>query len=256
VRALQSDPTIFTARAMLMRPSNRLLAALPATDYARLAPELRPISLPAKQRLERQDEPIEDIYFLDRGACSVVRVMSDGQMAEVASIGNEGAIGASAFFGESHAMGDTRVYPSGATGCAIKLNAFHAEMDRRGALYNLIIRYSQALTAQLMQTTACNGVHLAEQRCCRWLLTTSHRLQTDEFPVTQEFIAAMLGLRRPTITLLVGALQHAGVIDYRRGFLRITDHAQLLRTACECYETITASHRRLYPQSPMGSSSF
>ena len=92
MRALQSDTAIFTAPASAIRGSNRLLAALPATDYARLAPELRPIPLRAKQRLQRQDEPIEDIYFLDQGACSVVRVMSDGQMVEIASIGNEGAM--------------------------------------------------------------------------------------------------------------------------------------------------------------------
>jgi CRP-like cAMP-binding protein len=235
-----------------MHSSNLLLAALPGSDYARLAPELRPISLRAKQRLQRQDEPIEDIYFLDRGACSVIRVMSDGQMAEIASIGNEGAIGATAFFGDSHAMCDTQVYPSGASGCSMHLAAFHAEMDRRGSFYNLIIRYSQALTAQLMQTTACNGLHVAQERCCRWLLTTSHRLQTDEFPVTHEFMAAMLGVRRPTITLIVGALHRSGVVDYRRGFLRITDRQQLSRSACECYGTITAGHRRLLPSVSAG----
>jgi CRP-like cAMP-binding protein len=232
--------------------SNRLLAALPAADYARLAPQLRPVSLRAKQRLQKQGEPIEDIYFLDRGACSVIKVMSDGEMAEIASIGNEGALGASAFFGHSHALGDTQVYPSGASGSSINLSAFHAEMDRRGSFYNLMIRYSQALTSQLMQTTACNGLHVAEERCCRWILTTSNRLQTDEFAVTHEFMAAMLGLRRPTITLIVGTLQHSGVIDYGRGFLRITDRTQLLQRTCECYETITATHRRLLPSVSAG----
>lgn len=242
MRALQSDTAIFTAPASAIRASNRLLAALPATDYARLAPELRPISLHAKQRLQRQDEPIEDIYFLDQGACSVVRVMSDGQMAEIASIGNEGAIGALAFLGHGHAIGDTRVYPSGARGRALNLIAFLAEMGRRGPFYDLIMHYSQALTAELMRTAACNGLHLTEERCCRWLLLTSDRLQADEFPVTHEFIAAMLGVRRPTITLIVRALQQNHVIDYRRrGFLRITDRERLLGMACECYEATKAS---------------
>ena len=234
--ALQSATGILTAPAVDVRASNRLLAALPATDYARLAPELRLISLHAKQTLQRQDEPIENVYFLDQGACSVVRVMTDGQMAEIASVGNEGAIGASAFLGHSHAMGDTRVYPSGARGRAMNRIAFLAEMGRRGPFYDLIIHYSQALTAELMRAAVCNALHLTEERCCRWLLLTSDRLQADEFPVTHEFIAAMLGVRRPTITLIVRALQQTHAIESRRGLLRITDRERLLGMACECYK--------------------
>jgi CRP-like cAMP-binding protein len=231
----------------LDRSANHLLASIPSPDYQRLAPHLTSITLRAREILQKQDEPIRQVYFFSEGACSLAKVMRDGQTAEIASIGREGAVGAWAFFGENQALGDTLVHGGDARIELLNLNVFQEEMGRHGAFYNLMIRYSQALTAQLMQTTVCNGLHSAEQRCCRWLLTTQDRLHAREFPVTHEFVASMLGVRRPTVTLIFGDLLRRGIIQYRRGCITITDRQALEQASCECYEQIAGSYRRLLP---------
>ena len=191
---------------------------------------------------------MHEVYFVSRGACSLVKKMRDGQCAEIASIGREGALGAWAFFGDQCHFGDTIVHGGDATADVMALAAFRDEMERRGAFYNVMIRYSQALTSQLMQTTVCNGLHSAAERCCRWLLTTQDRLQTDEFTLTHEFVASMLGVRRATVTLIFRDLMTRGIIDYRRGRVTVRDRAALERTACECYAQITGTFHRLLPE--------
>jgi CRP-like cAMP-binding protein len=123
-------------------------------------------------------------------------------------------------------------------------------MNRRGAFYNRIIRYSQAFSTQIMQTTVCNGLHSVEQRCCRWLLMTHDRVRKNEFDLTHEFLAVMLGVRRPTVTLIAAALQMKGFIHYRRGSMTITDRAGLEKTSCECYEVVKGNFARLLPEMP------
>jgi CRP-like cAMP-binding protein len=230
------------------RSTNQLLASLPAADYERVSRHLKSQRLRAREILQKQEEPIHDVYFFTAGACSLVKVMRDGQTAEVASIGREGAVGAWAFFGEDRTLGDTIVHGCDAHVDALSVDAFREEMERREAFYNLIIRYSQALTAQLMQTTVCNGLHSAEQRCCRWLLTTQDRLGSEEFGLTHEFVASMLGVRRPTVTLVFGELLRLGTIEYRRAYVTIKDRKALEQNACECYEHIRGSYRRLLPE--------
>jgi CRP-like cAMP-binding protein len=130
---------------------------------------------------------------------------------------------------------------------------FNAEMEKRGAFYNHLVRYNQALMSQIMQTTVCNGLHSAEQRCCRWLLMSHDRAGADEFPLTHEFLATMLGVRRPTVTIVANQLQQAGLIQYRRGSVRITDRTKLEAASCECYATVREQMRRLMPdvQAPL-----
>ena len=228
-------------------PANYLLASLPESDYQRLAQSLKSRSIRPREILQKQDEPISDVYFLTEGACSLVKVLQEGQTAEIASIGREGIIGAWVFFGEGNALGDTIVHGSQVSVEALDLEAFREEMQRHGAFYNVVIRYSQALTTQLMQTTVCNGLHSAEQRCCRWLLTMQDRLESETFRMTHEFVAQMLGLRRPTITLVFGELLDRGAIDYRRGLITIRDRRALELTACECYQQMTRGFQRLLP---------
>src|SRR5687767_13969856 len=136
--------------------------------------------------------------------------MNDGQVAEIATIGNEGMAGAHVFFGEPVSPGETIVQVADGDGYAMPAGAFDDEMQRRGAFYNLIIRYYAALTNQFMQTTVCNSLHSAEERGSRWLLLTHDRVGKDEFQLTHEFMASMLGVRRPTVTLVAGSLQRAG----------------------------------------------
>jgi CRP-like cAMP-binding protein len=117
--------------------------------------------------------------------------------------------------------------------------AFREEMDRRGPFYDLLIRYGQALVGFIMQSTACNAVHSVEQRLSRWLLLAHDRVGKDEFPLTQEFAAMMLGTSRPTVTLVAGTLQKAGLIKYHRGRVTVEDREKLEAASCECYRTAT-----------------
>jgi len=129
--------------------------------------------------------------------------------------------------------------------------AFLGEMERRGAFYNRVIRYHQALAIQIQQTTACNALHPAEQRCCRWLLMTRDRVATDELKLTHEFLAIMLGVRRPTVALIAGSLEKAGLIaNGHRGAIVITDRKKLEAASCECYATVKANFARLLPDMP------
>jgi CRP-like cAMP-binding protein len=126
-----------------------------------------------------------------------------------------------------------------------------AEMGRHGAFYNRVIRYHQALAIQIQQTTACNALHSAEQRCCRWLLMTRDRVGSDELKLTHELLAVMLGVRRPTVTLIAGTLQKAGLISNgHRGVINIADRKGLEAASCECYATVKANFARLLPEIP------
>jgi CRP-like cAMP-binding protein len=116
---------------------------------------------------------------------------------------------------------------------------FRREMDRRGPFYELLTHYAQALTGFVMQSTACNAVHSVEQRLARWLLMARDRMGTDNFPLTQEFVAMMLGATRPTVTVVAGTLQKAGLITYHRGHVTIVDGEKLEAASCECYRTAT-----------------
>jgi CRP-like cAMP-binding protein len=228
--------------------SNRLLQALPADDRRRVFTDLTPIPLKFKQVIYKQDQIIEDIIFPGGGACSLTKVMRDGDTAEIATVGNEGVLGTGVFFGDERAFGETLVQVADGDGLKMPVPAFMAEMDRGGAFYNSIIRYSQALTSQIMQTTVCNGLHSAQQRCCRWLLMTYDRVGTNDLRLTHEFMAIMLGVRRPTVTLILGELQKAGLIEHRRGTIHVVDRARLEAASCECYATVKATFARLLPE--------
>ena len=136
------------------------------------------------------------------------------------------------------------------SGYMMALEPFMAEMERRGAFYNRVIRYYQALMTQVMQTTVCNGLHSAEQRCCRWLLMTHDRVGSDELKLTHEFLSIMLAVRRPTITLIICKLERGGLVGNRRGSIRIVDRTALEAASCECYGTVKANFARLLPQIP------
>jgi CRP-like cAMP-binding protein len=238
------------ALATPIRPVNKLLATLPADDYQRIVSQLTVVPLKFKQVLHKQDERIEQIFFPGGGACSLTKIMSDGRMAEIATIGNEGVIGASVFFGDDQSFSETIVQVAEGDGLRMPVEAFVSEMARRGALYNRIIRYSQALMSQVMQTTVCNGLHSVEQRCCRWLLMTHDRVHTENLRLTQEFVAIMLGVRRPTVTLIMNDLQKAGLVESKRGTIHIMDRAGLEVASCECYGTVKATFARLLPEIP------
>jgi CRP-like cAMP-binding protein len=220
-------------------PANRLLAALPPEDYARLAPTLRNTPLKLKRMLHKPGEAIDQVYFPGGGFVSVVTVLKDGGMVEVATIGREGMLGMSAAFNGEPSPAATMVQAESDVCYTMPANAFRQEMDRRGAFYDLLTRYGQALVGFIMQSTACNAVHSVEQRLSRWLLLAHDRVGKDDFPLTQEFAAMMLGTSRPTVTVVAGTLQKAGFIKYYRGHVTIVDRENLEAASCECYQTAT-----------------
>jgi CRP-like cAMP-binding protein len=225
--------------------TNTLLAALPPDVYLRIAPALDEVPFKLKQILHKPGEPIRQIYFPGGGFCSIVTVLEDGNMVEVATIGNEGMVGVSVVLTDTPPASASMVQGEADLCYRMSVEAFRAEMDRRGPFYELITRYAQALVGFVMQSTACNAVHSVEQRLARWLLMARDRMGSEDFPLTQEFAAMMLGATRPTVTVAAGTLQRAGLITYHRGQVTILDGQQLERTSCECYRTTTALLRRV-----------
>src|SRR5688572_2710258 len=160
-------------------------------------------------------------------------------MVEVATIGREGMVGITAVLDENPVKSTSMVQGETDTCYRMKADAFRREMDRRGVFYELLTHYAQALVGFIMQSTACNAVHSVEQRLARWLLMARDRMGSDEFPLTQEFVAIMLGASRPTVTIVASILQKAGLITYHRGNLKIVDGEGLEAASCECYRATT-----------------
>jgi CRP-like cAMP-binding protein len=215
---------------------NLLLAALPPDDYQRIAATLDIIPLTLKEMLHKPGEALRHVYFPCGGFCSVVTVLQDGSMVEVATIGREGMLGVSAVIDGGPVASAAMVQAASPTCYRMSAVAFRREMDRRGSFYEILTHYSQALVGVVMQSTACNAVHSVEQRLARWLLMAQDRVGKNDFPLTQEFVAMMLGATRPTVTIVAGTLQRAGLITYHRGHVTIVDREALENASCECYQ--------------------
>ena len=227
---------------------NKLLAALPAAAYQRILPFLTTVPLKFKQVLHKHGAKIDTIYFLGGGVGSVTNVMADGRMVEVATIGNEGVIGITVFLGGDVSPGEAFIQVPDGVGQSMSAEAFTRELDRRGAFYDVVSRYSQALHVLMMQSTACNTLHSVEERCARWLLMTHDRVEGDEFQLTHEFLGYMLGARRPTVSLVLGTLDKAGIIQNGSKRITVVDRDRLEETACECYQVVQSAFDRLLPQ--------
>jgi CRP-like cAMP-binding protein len=230
--------------------SNRLLAALPAPEYERIALRLERVSLAIKQVLYEQGAPITRVYFPESGVVSLVIEMNDQLSAEVGLIGREGMVGTPAFLGAERSP--TRAF------CQLKGDVLAMEADvllhearQNGRLDSLLRRYTQALFGQISQSTACNHLHPIEERLARWLLMCHDRMDSDSIALTQEFVAQMLGVRRPTVTVVVGLLQQAGLIETSRGVIRIVDRKGLEQASCECYAVVRRQFEQLLSDVPM-----
>jgi CRP-like cAMP-binding protein len=214
--------------------TNRLLALLSAKDYGRLRPHLRRIPLTYRQSLYRARKPLAFVYFIESGVGSLVNTMANGEAAEVGTIGNEGIVGLPLLLEDDRAPTSVYVQVPGA-GLQMKASLFKKELARSASMRTVMLRYAHALFNQVAQSAACNHFHTLQQRCCRWMLMTHDRMQSDEFLLTQEFLAMMLGVQRTGVSAAAGALQRAGLIRYRRGIITILDRSGLKRNACECY---------------------
>jgi CRP-like cAMP-binding protein len=214
--------------------ANRLLGLLPRRDYERLRPHLRPIALKYRQSLYRANKPIGYVYFIETGVGSLVNTMANGQASEVGTIGNEGLVGLPLVLGDDRTPTSVYIQVPGA-GLRMKATLFSKELARSSSMRAVMLHYAHAFFNQVAQSAACNQFHSLEQRCCRWLLMTHDRMPSNEFLLTQEFLAMMLGVQRTGVTAAAGALQRAGLIRYSRGIVTILDRGGLKRRACECY---------------------
>src|SRR5580658_5533700 len=217
---MEKGSAVAVSRKAADPPANRLLGLLPPKDYARLRPHLRRIPLEYRQSLYRANKPIGFVYFIESGVGSLVNTMANGQAAEVGTIGNEGLVGLPLVFGDDRAPTSVYVQVPG-VGLKMKATLFTSELARSASMRTVMLRYAHAFFNQVAQSAACNHFHSIEQRCCRWMLMTHDRMQSDEFLLTQEFLAMMLGVQRTGVTAAAGALQRAGLIHYRRGTVTI-----------------------------------
>ena len=219
-------------------PDNLLLAALPPREYARLLPCLEVVPLPFKAVLYEPGRVVSDIHFPLRGAVSVLSP-AEGRPEgiEVGVVGREGAVGLPVFLGVESAFFRYLVQVPGE---ALRMRA--AELRRRvgrdSALHELLLRFTHTFVIQLSQTVACNSLHPIEKRLCRWLLSVHDRADDDHFPLTHEFLAAMLGVRRATVTEAARKLRDAGLIRYGAGRLTVLDRGGLESASCDCYRTV------------------
>ena len=226
------------------RRTNRLLSLLSDEDYERLRPHLSIIVLEYKKSLYEASRPIEQVYFPVDGVASLVITTAEGAGAEVGTIGNEGMVGLPIVLGDRDAPSSVYVQVPG-TGLTMDAHIFRDQVEHNPTLNMIMLRYAHAFFNQVAQSAACAHLHRVEQRCCRWLLMTRDRMPTGDFLLTHEFLGMMLGVRRTTVTDVMGALQKAGLIRYRRGHVTMLDHEALEQRACECYEISKLEFDRL-----------
>jgi CRP-like cAMP-binding protein len=216
---------------------NRILASLPAEDVERIRPHLQTVMVSGRHALHEPDEAMRYVYFINRGVVSLVVVLEDGAQIEVAMVGPEGVIDGSIVLG--YPAAPLRALAQSPT----EVLRIDAAVVKRLAppsshLYEATTRYIVAARNLMAQMAACNCVHHVRKRMCRWMLMVQDRLRTDEFALSHDFIAQMLGVRRPTVSVVAGRLQKAKLIRYHRGRVTILNRKGLEVSSCECYSVI------------------
>lgn len=223
---------------------NQILTALPPAERERLFPHLKLVAMPFGMVLYESGAVLRHIYFPVDSIVSLLYVLNNGASAEIAVVGNEGAVGVSLFMGgettPSRAVVQSAGFAYRLTGARLK-----QEFSRHGQLLHVLLRYTQSLITQMAQTAVCNRHHALDQQLCRWLLLSLDRLDSNELRVTQELISNMIGVRREGVTEAAGRLQKLGVIRYARGKITVLDRARLEALSCECYAVVKAETDRL-----------
>lgn len=225
---------------------NHLLAALPAAELKRLQRHLEPVGMPLGKVVYESGSHQDYVYFPTNCIVSLLYVLENGASAEIAVVGNEGLVGISLFMG-GETTPSRAVVQSAGDAYRLRGELMKVEFNRGGAMQHLMLRYTQALITQMTQTAVCNRHHSVDQQLCRWLLLSLDRLAVPELTMTQELIANMLGVRREGVTEAAGKLQHAGVISYQRGHIKVLDRPRLEELSCECYEVVRRETDRLLP---------
>jgi CRP-like cAMP-binding protein len=226
------------------RDGNQLLAALSPEAYARLSANFESIPLELKSILWEPDQDIAYAYFPQSGCLSLVTVMEEGGYVEVGTIGFEGMSPVSFLNGVTSMPTRCIVQVPGRAN-RIERSALVAELRESESLSHILHRYAEVWVNQVSRAASCNAVHTVEERCARWLLMTHDRVQCDVIPLTQEFLAIMLGVRRASVTVAAGTLHKAGLIHYSRGRITIHDRVGLEAASCDCYHAMETSYARL-----------
>jgi len=225
---------------------NLLLAALPQEERQRLEPFLRWVEVHLGETLIEPEEPIKYMFFPYDAITSTLQEMSDGSSIETGLMGVEGMIGIQFWLGMPSTPTRTIVQVQG-FGHLMKAQDFKREvMDKPSPLNDLVARYTHAFLTMTSQVAACNRMHTIDQRLCRWLKLVHNRVRRNEFPMRQEFLAAMLGVQRPTVSTAANMLMRAGLISYSRGQMRIEDPDGLVAGCCECYELMETQMDRIF----------
>jgi CRP-like cAMP-binding protein len=217
---------------------NRILDALPCAERQRVGASTTSMPVVPGNELYAPRSRISQVYFPTVGVVSLMRPVEEGTWVETAVVGREGMVGIRAFLGGG-SSGNQRAIGQ-VEGAALRMSAdtFRGHVEEGGKLRDVMFAYTQALMAQTAQSVVCNVAHDIHERCAHWMLQVHDRVDGDEFVLTHEFLADMLGVRRSSVTVAAGALQGAGLIEYRRGHVKINDRAGLEDASCECYRTV------------------
>lgn len=224
--------------------ANEILAALPETDYQRLAPYLTEASLSLGTVLYEASERIETVYFPYDALISLVSTLENGSTTEIGLIGRTGMVGFTVTLDNNFSINRAVVQVPGSV-IKISANIFKNEFNRGEELQRVTLRYMTNILGELSQLVVCNNHHTVEERLARWLLMVQDLIQSDNLPLTHEFLSTMLGVRRASVTVAAGTLQRAGMIRYARGNVIILDREALEATACECYGIIKQLFRKI-----------
>jgi CRP-like cAMP-binding protein len=235
-----------------MTRRNKLLAKLTREELEIVSAHLEHVELPLKRVLHTPLEPIQYLYFPTRGVISMVNEPETGDIVEFATIGFEGMAGFPLVLG-SNSVPSMAIVQIPGEGLRMKAAHLQSAMQRVPGLQKLLLRYTMALLNQIAQGTSCNRLHEVQERCARWLLQTHDRVEGDTFPLTQEFLAQMLGVHRPTVTVAAATLQKAGLIQYSRGQITIADRKGLEAASCSCYRIISDEYERLLEETDIPS---
>lgn len=228
--------------------NNRLLKVAPPAEYQKLAPHLETVKLTRREVLYRSNSTIAHVYFPQTGVISTVSHLDGGRVVEVGTIGNEGMLGLPVFLAFDRIPVEATVHIEGMAK-RVRADIFRDLLHDCGEFHQVLHRYTLAFLTQVAQSAACNRAHSTTERCARWLLMTQDRMGSDYFQLTQDLLAVMLGVRRPGVSLAASTLQDAGLIQYKRGRVAITDRKGLEEAACECYGIVQKQwDRMLTPQ--------
>ena len=223
---------------------NQILAYLDQTEHRNLFYQLEPVSVFQGQVLYEAEAPIDYVYFPQTAVFSMLATMETGQTVEVGPVGREGLVGLRIFLG-AETTPDRVIVHIGGTAMRLSANALKTELATRPVLPRKLLRYTQMLLAMTSRTAACNKLHSLEQQLARWLLTMNDYVN-DHLRLTHELIALTLGVRRAGVSAAANMFRDSGLIDYRRGDIRLLDQKALESTACECYAIIKDEYDRLY----------